>query len=342
MFRTALVRTPFQRLRIGGIVLAIVFVVSACGFRYLGEYDWISAIWMVVVTISTVGYAEQSSVSSTLQILEVLVILFGISAAAYTFGGLVQFILEGEIDRLLGVRRMTHELNRLQNHVIVCGYGRMGQRLVADLVGEEIPFVVLERDADIAKEAQASGVVCVFGDATEEASLRTAGIERAQVLVATLPNDAESVFITLTARNIAPALRIIARAEQQNTEMKLRQAGANRVVLPTVVGARQMVRMITRPTTADLMDMVSASNVVDLELDEFEVCSEDRLVGMSVQQTGAHLRHKLLFVAIKQADGELLFNPAGDHQFEAGEILMVTGHREDIQRFRNEYSLKRQ
>src|SRR6056297_432593 len=152
--------SPLRRILHGGILLIVVCGVAICGYRYLGDYDWIGALWMVVVTISTVGYSEHSALPPRLQLLTAGVIIIGISASAYTFSGLIQLMLEGEIDRILGVRRMTRDVKRMRDHIIVCGYGRMGQRLSHELASLGRSVVVLEIDAAAAAAAHANDIVC--------------------------------------------------------------------------------------------------------------------------------------------------------------------------------------
>ncbi|MCG8650383.1 MAG: NAD-binding protein, partial [Pirellulales bacterium] len=287
-------KTSLSRVRNGAIVLIAVFVVAVLGFRFWGDYDWIGAIWMVVITISTVGYGEQSSASPAMQLFTVSVILVGMSASVYTMGGLLQLMLEGELERAIGRRRMEQELRKLEDHIIVCGFGRMGQKLAAELREQEGQLVVLESDPATQQTINELGLMSVCGDATEEEALLAAGVQRARTLVTALPSDADNVFITLTARNLNGGLQIISRAERQSTEKKLRQAGANRVVMPTLVGARQMARMITHPTTADLMELVAQSGYKDFELGEIEIGSLSPLVGRTVEETEATRKHGLL------------------------------------------------
>tara|TARA_R110002049_G_scaffold309268_1_gene519532 strand:- start:47056 stop:48063 length:1008 start_codon:yes stop_codon:yes gene_type:complete len=327
-------KSSLQRVKQGAVFLSLVFIVAVCGYRFLGDYGWIDAIWMVVVTISTVGYGEHSSLQPSLQLFTVLVILLGMSAAVYTFGGLFQLMLEGELERVIGKRRMTRELEQICDHIIICGFGRMGQNLATELESQKRAVVVVENDANICEDSSSRGFTTVTGDATEEAVLLTAGIERAGTLVATLPKDAESVFITLTARNLNKELNIIARAEHASSENKLYQAGANRVVMPTVVSARQMLRMITRPTTAELMDLVGQSDFEELELDEVKISANSKLSGMTINQTHAHRDHNVLVVAVKRADGTLVFNPGPKQTFAPDDIVMLVGHTNDILTFR--------
>ena len=332
-------KTPLQRIRLGALVLGVIFLVAVLGYRFLGNYGWVESMWMVVVTISTVGYGERSDLSAGLQLFTIFVILIGMSAAAYTFGGLFQMLLEGEIERLIGTRRMTREIEKLHKHVIICGFGRMGQNLANELREQHHAIVIIEKSMKAVEAVQQAGFLAVHGDATEENLLETVHVDAARCLVTCLPSDADSVFITLTARNLNPDLQIIARAEHISTEKKLRQAGADRVVMPAIVGARHMLRMITRPSTADLMEMVGESSFTDLELDEVIVAKESHLVGHTVRETEAHRRFKLLVVAVKREDGTLLFNPDADHRFAANNTLMIMGHSEDILRFRSEFAL---
>lgn len=333
-------RTPLERIKLGGFVLFAIFFLSVIGYRVLGGYSWLDAIWMVTITVSTVGYGESKSTLPTeLQLLTLVVIMTGISAAVYTFGGLFQLMVEGELEHLLGRRRMTKEITALSGHTIICGYGRMGRNLARELRSHQRQLVVIDASPEAFAEATADGHLGILGDATEESALLDAGLMRAGTLVSTFPNDAESVFITLTARNLNPKIRIIARAERESTEKKLTQAGADSIVMPTVVGARQMGRMITRPSTAQLIRLVDEGGSADIDLDELRVKPGCRLVGMQVEQTEAHRLHKLLVVAIKSPDGTLKFNPKASETIDAEDELMVIGHRDDILKFRRQYGL---
>ncbi|MCA9177005.1 MAG: potassium channel protein [Planctomycetales bacterium] len=326
--------TPLGRVRLGLAVLGGVVVLATLGYRLCG-YGWLDAVWMVVITISTVGYGESSTTTPAVQALSVVVILVGISAASVTFSGVLQVMVEGEIQKVLGRRRMTREIEQLRNHVIICGYGRTGHHLSEGLSHSRVPFVVIDSVPENVAEAREDGCLCILGNATEEQVLRDAGVDRASFLMSTLPSDAENVFITLTARNMNLDLEIICRAEQASTESKLRQAGANRVLMPTIVAARQMVTMITRPSTYDLMELVAESKFLDVQLDEFLVTDNTRLVGVTVAASEAHRRHRLLVVAIKKANHEMVFNPDADYCFATGDTLIMMGREQDIAKFRD-------
>ena len=214
-------RTPLERIRLGGFVLAAVFILAILGYRFIGDYDWIAAVWMVVLTISMVGYGESSQLPQRIQTLTVLVIVLGISASVYTFGGLFQLVVEGELENVLGKRRMKKDILRLRylrDHTILCGFGRMGMKLAEELEAQGVELVVIDEDSDAISEASQAGLRCVCGDAAEEETLLEAGLRHASTLVSTFPNDAECVFITLTARDLNKEIRIIARAERESTE----------------------------------------------------------------------------------------------------------------------------
>ncbi len=339
LVRGATSQSPLTRIRQGLIVLAIVFVVAVLGFHELGDYDWVSSLWMTTVTISSVGFAESTESEPALQLFTIAVIVFGMTAAAYTLGGFVQMMVEGELEILLGHRRMTRGIENLSNHVIICGFGRIGEMLSSDLRHSKREFVIVESDTERFEDAKSQGCLCICGDATSDEVLLSAGIERARTLVSALPNDANNVFITLTARTLSPKVQILSRAEHPTTERKLLQAGASKVIMPAIIGAHRLERLITRPSTAHLIELVSESNLLDLELDEITLPDDCRLIGVTVAETEASRKHKLLVVAIKKSDNDMVFNPGATYTFQTGDIAIVMGRSEDIAGFRRIYDM---
>ncbi|MCA9239695.1 MAG: potassium channel protein, partial [Planctomycetales bacterium] len=304
------------RIRRGLTLLAALCAVSVVGYKLLTGKSWLESIYFFVITASTVGYGEQSSVSPSVQLFTILMILCSAVVVAYTLGLIIQSLVEGQINLALGVLRMTREIEGLSNHTIICGYGRIGQTLAEDLIRRDVPFVIVDLNPDIIREANEHGCLAVTGDATDEDTLRQAGIQRAKTLVVALQGDAENVFLTLTARNLAPDLRIIARGEQPATEKKLRQAGADQVVLPAVIGARRMSALVTRPYTAEMLEHFANHERIDAGLEELTIPADCTLVGKSVRALAARQRHNLLVIGIRKADGAMLFNPDPDKPFE--------------------------
>jgi voltage-gated potassium channel len=324
-----------RRIIRGVIALAIVFVLSVLGYRLAG-WSWTDSLYMVVITISTIGYGEIGPMTPGIRLYTVLVIVCGLTASGYALGGLFQLALMGEVENYLGQRRMTHEIEHLNQHTIICGYGRIGHILSDELHRERERFVIIERNERTIGEARQNGYLALSGDATEEAILETAGIHRAKCLVTALPDDAANVFITLTARNLNPKLRIIARGELPTTQKKLVQAGADRVVLPAAIGGLRMAAMVTRPSTVEFLELVVGHSSMDVELDELSIAPGALLIGRTVQQAEARRRHGLLVVAVKRADGKLIFNPDADFVFEPNDTVIVMGKVDDIKRFRGE------
>ncbi len=332
-------KTPLQRIRAGASFLGVVFVISICAYRYLADENWISAIYWFVITVTGVGYTETSELNDQMQILYIAVIAIGMSAAVYTIGGFLQMMTEGEVERALGTLRLTKEIGRLRDHVIICGYGRIGQITARELVAQDRPLLIIENNTDRVLEAQDAGHYVLLGNSTEEATLISAGVDRAKSLISGLPSDADNVFITLTSRNLNPNLQIITRAEQPSSEKKLLQAGADRVVLTAVIGAQRIARMITRPHTADLIELVTDAKTLDVELDEVRISENTSLLGKTVGDAETHRKHRLLVVAARRAGGEMVFNPDVDHRFEVGDTVLVMGRSEDIEQFCETYSL---
>jgi voltage-gated potassium channel len=322
------------------MILGIIIVVAVTGYLLAG-WSLLDSIYMVVLTLSTVGYKEVHDLSGSpgLQAFTILVIIFGVSAALYIVGGLVQMMAEGEINRALGLRRVTRDIERLNEHVIVCGFGRMGEILARELHRYKKPFVILENDAERITQATALEYLALNDDATEEEALQLAGITRAKKLVITLPRDADNVFITLTARNLNEKLMIIARGEFPSTEKKLLQAGADRVVLPAAAGALRMAAMITRPAALELIEVVAGRQIAEVEVDELTVPAESPLVGMTIRDCQPRSHHGLLVVALRRTGGALEFNPGGDALFEADTSVILMGRSQDIDRFRAEYKI---
>lgn len=327
--------SPLVRIRRGAIVLGVVFVAAVCGYRGFG-WSWLEAVYMVVITVATVGYGEHSQLTPPQQAFTIAVVLLGISAAAYTFGGFLQMITEGEIEKVVGTRRMAREIGELNDHVIVCGFGRIGQILCEELVRHKRRIVVIDSNPERIGHAHCLEYLAQVGDATEEDVLMGVGVDRAKTLVTALPSDAANVFITLTSRNLNRSLQIIARGELPNTQKKLLQAGADRVVLPAATGALRMAAIITRPSTVELLELVAGKSIMDVEVDEVTIPAASPLIGKTVLAAETRRKHGLLVVAVKRAHGAMIFNPDAEFVFETLDTVIVMGKPGDISRFREE------
>jgi voltage-gated potassium channel len=329
---------PLARLRVGLAALGVIFCVAVCGYRLAG-WDWLDAIYMVVITMSTVGFREVGPMTPGLKLFTILVIVFGVSTSFYILGGLVHMVLEGEINRALGMRRVSREIERLSGHVVICGFGRMGEVVAGELAQRKRPFAVIDSDAERIAEAIALGYLALQDDATEEATLRAARVPEAEALITTLPSDADNVFITLTSRDLNPRLQIIARGEHRSTEKKLIRAGADRVVLPAMTGALRMAAMITRPSVIELVELAAGGQIAEMAIEELAISADCRLLGKSIRDSQARNHHGLLIVALRRADGQLVLNPGASTEFQAGDTAVVIGRLSDIEKFRGEYGI---
>ena len=327
-----------KRLRVGLVTLAVLFFIGVAGYTISGM-RLLDAVYMVVVTFSTVGNRGIPPADPPLAVFTILMIVFGVSTTLYIVGVFVQMMLEGEINRAIGQRRVTNEIERLSNHVIVCGYGRTGEILAGELAHRKRSFVVIDNDPERINEATSQGYLALTDDATEEQALIDAGIHRASTVVACLPSDAENVFITLTARNLKSDLQIIARGDLPSTEKKLLQAGADRVVLPATTGAVRMAAMITRPSAVELIELATGRHMAEVEIDELHIPADSVLVGQTVREVQPRAKHGLLIVAVKSKDKPLVFNPDADTVIHAEDAVMAMGRISDIERFRTNYGL---
>ncbi|HID75926.1 MAG TPA: potassium channel protein [Planctomycetaceae bacterium] len=332
--------SPLRRLRRGLAILAFIFLVAVLGYRVAG-WNLLDATYMAIITLFTVGFRDDVGgvMTPPLKVFTMALIIFGASTVLYILGGLVQMMTEGEINRALGLRRITREIRQLSGHVILCGFGRMGETLAAELRRVKQVFVVVDNDPARVAEATTLNYLAIHDDATEEQVLQDLGLERAKALVTTLPKDADNLFITLTARNLNSQVQIIARAEYRSTEKKLIQAGADRVVLPAAAGAMRMAAMITRPSTVELVELAAGRNVAEVTIDELTIPPDCPLVGRTVRETEPRSRHGLLIVAIRRPNQTLEFNPDANTVFEGGGSVIVMGRSEDIERFRHEYGI---
>jgi len=301
-------------------------------------WTFMDAWYQVFITISAVGLTEvHPLVTTPLRLHTMLVIALGLFSVAFTLGGFLSLLTEGEFRKYLGHQRMMRQIEALRGHTIVAGFGRVGALVCEGLAASDMPFVIIELDHDRVPEMEAHTFLHVVGDATDEGMLNQAGIERAAVLVTAMPNDAANVFITLTARELAPQLMIIARAEQPSTQKKLRQAGANHVITPAAIGARRIVSLLTNPTAVEFVELVTQRSSLAIEMDDIPILPDSRLVGQTLRDADIGRRTGVIVIAIKSADGRVEFPPGGDHPFAPGDSIVLLGRRANLDQFREKF-----
>ncbi len=321
-----------RNLTLGIGFMLLVMVLSTIAYRLAG-WSLGDAFYMVVMTVYTVGYGEVRAVDTPLlRGITIATIMFGCTGMIFVTGALVQFITVSQLDQIFGIKRMNSRIGQLENHVVICGFGRLGQVLAQDLRAGGADFVVLEHDEERAAHARALGYACLQGDATDEDLLTAAGIRRASTLATVLPNDAANVFITLSARSLNPNLDIISRGELPSTEKKLLQAGANHVVLPTHIGAERIAEMILYKETARFLrgsgrmrDFEVVLHSLGLEIDTISAAADSLIVGQTVETVEQEASGAFFIVRINRRDGAVIAGPEGSTRIEAGDGVVIVG-----------------
>jgi len=314
---------PQKQLRRGIIVLAAVIATGSIGYVQLEGWSFGEAIYMTVITISTVGYGEVHPLTAAGRIFTILLIAGGVSAAALFITAFAQYLVEGRFRTTLGRRQMKARIAKLKDHFILCGYGRVGEDIARTFNEENVPFVVIDSRPDNIALAEDEGYLCILGDATSDKALFDAGIERARGLVAAVGSDVANTYITLYARGLRPDLFIEARASSKEAETKLRRAGASRVVSPSSIGARRMALLALRPAVADFIDTVTYRRGRELQMENIAVSDGSPLVGKTVEAVRQQSKANIL--AISKKNGKLLANPAGEEVIEVGDRLVIIG-----------------
>ena len=313
---------------IGAILFLTVIALGSAAYVVEG-WHWGDALYMVVITVFSVGYEEVQPINTeVLRGITICIIVAGDASKVYFVGSLVQFITEGEIGKAMEEHRKSRNIETITGHAIICGYGRIGQVLARELEAKKFPFLILDNNAERVALAHTHGYQALQGDAGEESTLSEAHIERAVVFATVLPNDMVNVFITLTARNMRPNLRIIARAEDPATEKKLKQAGANEIILPAFAGAMQIAHSITDSTLESVLK--GGTSHLNHDLKELGI----GIAEQPVEPHGVHDRKTLrdflrgheahsMVLAIKKPNGSLVQHPDGTERLEAGDVIVM-------------------
>jgi voltage-gated potassium channel len=316
----------------GAAGLFLVLAAGVVGYMIVEGWSLIDSAYMTVIALTTVGFSEVRPLSDTGKLFTMLLVVAGVAGLAYTFGRFVDLVVAGHIRGLWEVGRMERRIGRMQGHHIVAGLGRVGSEVAQTLEREGADFVVVDSDEPALEVAVDAGWAYVEGDATEEETLRLAGIDRARSLVTALDTDADNLFVTITGRTLNPDLVIVARSSHVSTEEKLLKAGADRVMTPNVIGGRRMAAMVLNPIVTDYLDLVSHSGGIEFRLEELEVPAGAELEGKSI--AGARIRDTVgvLVLALRSADGRMNTNPSSDAVFRAGDHVVALGTQDQLER----------
>ncbi|MDX9818684.1 MAG: potassium channel protein [Desulfococcus multivorans] len=313
----------------------LMIIAGTLGYMLIEGWDVLDALYMTVITVASVGYSEVQSLSSMGRIYTMVLIFSGLGLFVYVAGAVVQFMVEGQIRETLGRRRLDKKISQLENHYIICGYGRIGRVLCNKLKSKPIDLVVIEKDSELIPVMEADNVLHLSGDATNEMLLLKAGIEHAKGLVAVLATDTENVFLVLTARQLNKNIEIIARAGSDRSAAKLTAAGADRVESPYAMGASNMANRILRPTVTTFLDLAFTHRRKDIQMEEIPVGKASALVGKMLKDSGIRQNYNLIIIAIKKSDGGMLFNPSFEATINSGDTLIAVGESGNLEKLEN-------
>lgn len=318
-----------RRLLRAAAIVGLMIIVGALGFRYFENYSWLDAFYISAQTVTTVGYGDLTPVTAAGRFFAILLMLTGVGTVLYALTVLAQAVIQSEIVESYGERRKLKEMEKLSDHYIVCGAGRVGRRIIRNLQRQGHSYVIMETDEKKIVDFERDGSIFILGDATSEGNLLRAGVERARGLASCLPDDADNVYVVLTARGMNDDLHIVARAVEEQAEPKLIRAGANRVVAPTIIGSQSMARALLKPAIADFMDSIVAETL-DLVFEEVAIDADSPYAGKSLKDTNLAAELNIIVVAVRRRDGELAFSPNADTLIEDGDLLIVIGKAESV------------
>lgn len=316
---------PLTRLIIPGLILLAIFIIGAIGYTQIEHWSLLDAIYMVVITLATVGFREVHDLSPLGRILTIGIILTGVSTAVYAGGQFIEMMVEGHIVGYRRRKKMDKIIKEMENHFIICGFGRVGHQVAAELRAAKIPFVVIDSKPETAAELEPTGTPYLVGDITADNVLTEAGIMRAKGLIASADSDTANVFVTLSARTLNSNLLIVARCSSPEAENKLKKAGADRVISPYFIAGKRLAQMVTKPTAIDFLDTVLYSEHLEMEIREFKIDGYQKIVGKSLGEAQIRQRSGAYVAAIRRSDGTFDLQPLAESKIEHGDIIVAIG-----------------
>ncbi|MBU1092817.1 potassium channel protein [Patescibacteria group bacterium] len=312
-----------------GLVLGLL-TIGVVGYMVIEGWSFLEAIYMVVITLATVGYREIHPLSTAGTIFTILLIVFGIVTLYYVIRVTGEYFLVSRFDANYRAKQMQSKINNLLNHYIICGYGRVGSKIADELMRAKVDVVVVERDPDIAEECRASGILCIVGDATCEDMLLSAGVMNAKGLISALGRDSDNILVTITARTLNNSLFIIAKANQDTSIDKMLRVGANRVVSPYQISAFRMATFALHPGVADFVDNVLDLQSSEIQITDMTVGSNSKVAGQPLETYLSNRKSGVTILVINRQDGRSVINPVGDTIIQAGDRLILMGVRQNL------------
>lgn len=320
-----------RRLIILAVALAVVLVVGTLGYVIIEDWTVFEALYMVVITVSTVGFREVRDLSDAGRMFTILLIIGGVSILAYGVATLIEFVVSGQLSGMYRRRAVRKEIASLSGHFIVCGYGRVGESVAREFAANGASFVVIDNDPDASEHLELAGFLHVTGDASDDEILQEAGIQKARGLVAAVDSDADNTFVILSARVLRPDLLIVGRANSEESLRKVKKAGADHVISPYSIGGKKMATLMLKPLVSDYLDVASGGGEIEFRLEEFALNYTCEIVGKSIAELDIRRRTGATILAVRHGDSGLFdTNPSPELTLDDGDVVIAIGTPVDI------------
>jgi voltage-gated potassium channel len=325
-----------------GLLFVVLFLGGMVGYVAIEGWEWFDGLYMAVTTVTSVGFMEVHPLSTGGRVFTLILVVLGVTGLGLWWALLTSFIVELDLGGILRRRRLMRKMGDLSGHFIICGAGRVGRVVIAQMQRAQCPFVVIERDPARVRvlEEENPGLFILEGDALRETRLEAARVARARGLAACLAEDADNLLLCLTARARNPGLTIVARARDQESEDKLRHAGADHVISPAVTGGARMASMLLHPSVVSFLDVFSRGGDLSLRLEEAPIPAASRLAGLTLAEARIPQRTGLVVLALRHGEGPFIFNPGPDTRLAAGDVMVVVGDEERLQTLRRYVSVE--
>jgi len=321
------------KLRVAFSFLLLITLVGTLGYHFLEGWSLANSFYATIVTLGTVGFGDFYPITPAGKCFAIFLIVFGVGTMTYTFAVIMEVLMEGRLKRILGRGKLETQIHNIRDHYIICGYGKIGNLICTELAHEKIGLVVVESNPEVAQGIEADGFIYVNGSATEDKILLKAGIKRARGVVCALPTDADNLYVVLTAKELNPDVYVLSRFDDNASERRLINAGADRVISPYRVGGMRMSQAILRPAMLDFIEITTRKQSLALRMEEVDVLKDSPIAGKNLEESGLRKTYGLIVVAIKKESGQMVFNPMVSYVMESGDTLITLGEEDNLVAF---------